>query len=229
MPDEMNLTNRSAPEADTPAFAFYMADLLRVEETAPEPDLRQDLVIGKLEIVVRTARRIARRYPGVDLALSDLIQEGNLALLQAVNEWLDCPPRAAHFHTFIAQRVEKAIRLCADAARRESIRSCSLEEHWDDLCQVEAPRELEPEESLSYREGQETTMAVLGSLDRRRREVVALRCGFSDGQQKTYEEIGQAFAVSRTRARQLMASAERILRHPSRIWKLVEACQTLSD
>jgi len=200
-----------------------MVDLLRIEETAPEPDLRQDLVIGKLEFVVRTARRIARRYPGIDLALPDLIQEGNLALLQAVNEWLDCPPRAAHFHTFIARRVERTIRQCADAAGQESARACSLEEHWDELCRVEAPAELGPEARLIYRQGQEAMIKVLGSLDPGLRKVVALRCGFCDGQQRTYEEIGQAFGVSRTRARQLMASAERILRHPIRSRKLRDA------
>ena len=223
MPDEMNLTNRSAPEADTPAFAFYMADLQRLEDIMSEPDLRQDLVIGKLGFVVRTARRIARHYPGVDLDLLDLIQEGNLALLQTVNEWLDCPPRAAHFHTFIARRVEKAIRQCADAAWRESARSCSLEGCWDELCEVEAPTELEPAERVIHREGQQVMITVIGSLDPRLRKVVALRCGFSDGQQKTYEEIGQAFGVSRTRVRQLMASAERILRHPIRSRKLRDA------
>ena len=49
-------------------------------------------------------------------------------------------------------------------------------------------------------EGQQVTIAVLGSLDRRRRKVVALRCGFSDGQGMSFEEIGQAIGVSRTRA-----------------------------
>ena len=220
MPDEMNLTNRSASEADTLAFSFYMADLLRVEETAPEPDLRQDLMLGKLGSVVRTARRIARHCPDADLDLLDLIQEGNLALLQAVNEWLDCPLEAAHFHTFIARRVEKAIRQCADAAWRESASSCSLEEHWDELCEVEAPADLEPEESLSYREGRETMMAVLSSLDRRLRKVAALRCGFCDGRQRTFEEIGREIGVSDARAGQLMASAKRILRHPTRSRKL---------
>ncbi|MBN1139144.1 MAG: sigma-70 family RNA polymerase sigma factor [Anaerolineae bacterium] len=227
MPDKTRPVGRSEPETNTPAFTFYMADLQRLEEIMPEPDLRQDLAASQLRYVVRVAQRIARRYPGVDLDFLDMIQEGNLALLQAVNEWLDCPPRAAHFHTFIARRVERAIRQCADGAWRESARSCSLEEHWDELCQLEAPRELEPEESLSYREGQETMMAVLSSLDRRRREVVTWRCGFSDGQQKTYEEIGQAFGVSRTRVRQLMASAERILRYPIRSRRLRDAWPSL--
>lgn len=70
-------------------------------------------------------------------------------------------------------------------------------------------------------------MAVLSSLDRRRREVVALRCGFSDGQQKTYEEIGRAFGVSQTRVRQLMASSERVLRHPIRSRRLRDAWPSL--
>jgi RNA polymerase primary sigma factor len=204
-----------------------MADLLRLEDIMPEPDLRQDLAASQLRFVVRAARRIARRYPGVDLDILGLIQEGNVALLQAVNEWLDCSPRSAHFHAFVARRVERAIRQCADGAWRESARSCSLEERWDELCQVEAPGELEPVERLIYREGQEATIATLGSLDRRRRKVVALRCGFSDGREMSFEEIGQAIGVSRTRAGQLMASARRILRHPIRARKLRDAWQGL--
>jgi len=227
MPDKTHPADRSGPETDTPAFTFYIADLQRLEDIMPEPDLRQDLAASQLRFVVRAARRIARRYQGFDLDILDLIQEGNLALLQAVDEWLDCPPRAAHFHAFVARRVERAIRLCADTAWRESDRSRSLEEHWDELCRVEAPRELEPEESLSYREGQETMIGVLGSLDRRRRKVVALRCGFSDGQGMSFEEIGQAIGVSRTRAGQLMVSARRILRHPIRSRKLRDAWQGL--
>ena len=227
MPDKTRPSDRSESETDTPAFACYAADLLRLEETMPEPDLRKDLVASQLGFVVRAARRIARRYPGADLDISDLIQEGNLALLQAVDEWLDCPPRAAHFHTFIARKVERAIRLCADGAWRESAGSCSLEEHWDELCQVEAPGELEPAERLIHREEQEIVIAMLGSLDRRRRQVVALRLGFFDGRERTYEEIGQTLGVSRARAAQLMGSAKRILRHPSRACKLMDVYQRL--
>jgi RNA polymerase sigma factor (sigma-70 family) len=193
----------------------------------PEPDLRKDLVVSKLGLVVRAVRRIARRYQGTDLDILDLIQEGNLALVQAVNEWLDHPPRSAHFQAFIAQRVYQALRECADGARRESASLCSLEEHWDELCQVEAPGELEPAERLIHREHQEAIIAMLGSLDRRRRKVVALRFGFYDGRQRTYEEIGQVMGVSRARAAQLMASATRILRHPSRACKLVDVYRDL--
>jgi RNA polymerase sigma factor (sigma-70 family) len=205
------------------ALDCYLADLLRLEEMAPEPDLRQDLVISRLKFVARAAQHVARRYSDAGLDILDLIQEGNLALLQAVNEWLDCPPKSAHFQRFIGQRVYQALRECADGAWRESAGSCSLEEYSDDLCQTEAPGDLGPEARLIYREGQEAMIKVLGSLDRRRRKVVALRCGFSDGRQKTYEEIGQVFGVSRTRARQLMASAERVLRHPIRSRKLKDA------
>ena len=81
MPDRMHSAGRSRPETDTPAFACYAADLLRLEEIMPEPDLRKDLVASKLGFVVRAARRIARRYQGADVNILDLIQEGNVALL----------------------------------------------------------------------------------------------------------------------------------------------------
>lgn len=227
MPNRTHPADRSRPETDTPAFACYAADLLRLEEIMPEPDLRKDLVASKLGFVVRAARRIARRYPGVGLDILDLIQEGNVALLQAVNEWLDHPPQSAHFHAFIAQWVDRALRQYADAAWRESARFCSLEEHWDEMCQVEAPGELEPEARPIQREEQEIVIAMLGSMDRRRRRVVALRFGLSDGRERTYEEIGQALGVSRVRAAQLMTSAKRILRHPSRAYKLMNVYQDL--
>jgi len=120
-----------------------VADVLRAGETTPGSDNREDLVASKLGFVVCAALRVARCHQGANVDILDLIQEGNVALLQAVEEWLDCPSEVAHFHTFISQRVYRALRRYVADAGREDGRLCSLEEHWDELCQVEAPGELE--------------------------------------------------------------------------------------
>jgi RNA polymerase sigma factor (sigma-70 family) len=182
----------------------------------PEPDPLKDLMARELEFVVRAAMRIARWYPCPDQDILDLIQEGNLALLQAVNRWLDRPPKSVYFHTFIARRVERALIRCAEAAQQESARTCSLEACWHKLCQIEAPAELEPAERLMRCEENEAAIAVLGSLNRRLRKVVALRCGLVDGRERTYEEIGSILNVSDVRAAQLMAAVRSIVSRRSR-------------
>ena len=54
----------------------------------------------------------------------------------------------------------------------------------------------------------------------RARRVLQLRFGLVGGQQRTLEEVGRRFAVSRERIRQIEAKALRKLRHPSRSKKL---------
>lgn len=193
----------------------------------PEPGGREDLVASELGFVLRAARRVARQHDVVGVDLVDLIQEGNVALLQAIQEWLDHPSEAAHFHAFIALRVYRALRQYVADARRENAGLCSLEEHWDELGQVEAPGELGPAARLVYRQHQEAMIAMLDTLEQKRKQVVALRFGFCDGQERTYQEIGEALGFSAMRTAQLMASVRRILRHPSRAYKLRDARRDL--
>ncbi|MBR6162711.1 RNA polymerase sigma factor RpoD [bacterium] len=63
---------------------------------------------------------------------------------------------------------------------------------------------------------------VLGSLSLRERDVLRLRFGMDDGRQRTLEEVGQLFGVTRERIRQIEAKALRKLRHPNRSKKLKE-------
>ena len=61
---------------------------------------------------------------------------------------------------------------------------------------------------------------VLDTLRPRERRVLLLRFGLIDGHQRTLEEVGKRFGVTRERIRQIEAKALRKLRHPSRSKKL---------
>ena len=63
-------------------------------------------------------------------------------------------------------------------------------------------------------------MSVLDTLTPREKKVLSLRFGLEDGRQRTLEEVGQEFNVTRERIRQIEAKALRKLRHPSRSKKL---------
>ena len=62
----------------------------------------------------------------------------------------------------------------------------------------------------------ETTASMLKKLSPREERIIRMRFGFEDGNQRTLEEVGQVFAVTRERIRQIEAKALRKLRHPSR-------------
>ncbi|HEX2715906.1 MAG TPA: RNA polymerase sigma factor RpoD, partial [Candidatus Acidoferrales bacterium] len=62
----------------------------------------------------------------------------------------------------------------------------------------------------------ETMASMLKMLSPREERIIRMRFGFEDGNQRTLEEVGQVFAVTRERIRQIEAKALRKLRHPSR-------------
>ena len=64
------------------------------------------------------------------------------------------------------------------------------------------------------------TESVLKTLTPREEKVIKMRFGVGDGSEHTLEEVGQSFAVTRERIRQIEAKALRKLRHPSRSRKL---------
>ena len=61
---------------------------------------------------------------------------------------------------------------------------------------------------------------ILSTLTAREREVLTLRFGLADGKDRTLEEVGKNFNVTRERIRQIEAKALRKLRHPARSKKL---------
>ena len=87
---------------------------------------------------------------------------------------------------------------------------------------VEDKQVMEPVRSAYSNMLKEQIHEVLSSLTEREHKVINYRFGLEDGWQRTLEEVGQKFGVTRERIRQIEAKALRKLRHPSRSKKLKE-------
>ena len=77
-----------------------------------------------------------------------------------------------------------------------------------------------PADSASHTLLKEQLADVLSTLTPREEKVLRLRFGLEDGRQRTLEEVGKEFSVTRERIRQIEAKALRKLRHPSRSRRL---------
>jgi RNA polymerase primary sigma factor len=80
---------------------------------------------------------------------------------------------------------------------------------------IEDKAVVSPSEAAMNLNLKETMASVLKKLSPREERIIRLRFGFEDGNQRTLEEVGQVFAVTRERIRQIEAKALRKLRHPS--------------
>jgi RNA polymerase primary sigma factor len=85
---------------------------------------------------------------------------------------------------------------------------------------IEDQQIVSPAEAVIRLSLKEQTDSVLKTLTPREEKVIKMRFGVGDGSEHTLEEVGQSFAVTRERIRQIEAKALRKLRHPSRIRKL---------
>jgi RNA polymerase primary sigma factor len=79
---------------------------------------------------------------------------------------------------------------------------------------------VSPSDAVTYLSLQEQTCSALKTLTPREEKIIKMRFGLEDGSEHTLEQVGQTFAVTRERIRQLEAKALRKLRHPSRARKL---------
>ena len=263
---------------------IYLKEIGRVPLLSPEEEieLAQRMSSGDpyakkrlSEANLRLVVSIAKRYVGRGMQFLDLIQEGNLGLIKAVEKF--DYTKGYKFSTYATSWIRQAITWAiADQARTIRIpvhmvetitkvkkvsstllhkngREATAEEIAEELkLPLERVREIirisqdpvsletpigeeedshlgdfipdeeapAPAEAASLTLLKEQLDEVLNTLTEREGKVLRLRFGLEDGRQRTLEEVGKEFNVTRERIRQIEAKALRKLRHPSRSKKL---------
>ena len=281
--DDESLLSVDGINIDDPV-KVYLKEIGRVPLLTPEeevelaermakgdPAARKRLSEANLRLVVS----IATRYVGRGMQFLDLIQEGNLGLIKAVEKF--DYTKGFKFSTYATWWIRQAItRAIADQARTiripvhmvetinkvKKVSSQLLHKNGHDPSAEEIAEELDmpidkvreimrvaqepvsletpigeeedshlgdfiedsdapaPADAASHTLLKEQLEDVLSTLTPREKKVLELRFGLEDGRNRTLEEVGKEFNVTRERIRQIEAKALRKLRHPSRSKRL---------
>jgi RNA polymerase primary sigma factor len=115
-------------------------------------------------------------------------------------------------------KVRKVLRIAQEPISLETPVGEEEESHLGDFIIDRAV--VSPSEAVINLNLREQTAEVLKTLSPREEKIIKMRFGLQDGSEHTLEEVGQFFAVTRERIRQIEAKALRKLRHPSRSHRL---------
>jgi len=115
-------------------------------------------------------------------------------------------------------KVRKVLKIAQEPISLETPIGEEEDSHLGDF--IEDRNIVSPAEAVINLNLKEQTESVLKTLTPREEKVIKMRFGVGDGSEHTLEEVGQNFAVTRERIRQIEAKALRKLRHPSRSRKL---------